>query len=737
MGRTRKIRKGGQGVGNKRKRSVLNPCNNPDIPSYMALHLKADIQHDHGATVNVNNIIGKPDEGSSLSEDKVYDYILNHVSGEFKQDSLRHDNIVNFQLAEKTDFFPQSGIKPLFSPFNGITNDKVGVVQDAGIPLYRLMNAQNIITFGSVLDQAGKPKENAYFQKAINKILEIDLCIFGFKPSLGKIKISNFTGKTVNYEFGGRGGTIELNKLSGDFLSVADIKNINDDPANKERAIIAKALGDALQVVSLTTEYAGDFYPSVVSPLEGSVSTREIEKVLFNTGDRLAHIRSYMFGVPSVYSAPKDKNGIRSFEYLPGAEVSIDMSKYYSTSMNAIVKNIDDAYTTLLAHLTSVVLPNIQVASTYEDKQLIPPTKVDIAKQYIERLIANVTEIQKRIMLYCNELKTDLSQESYNQLLQEAIHLTPSSTTTFKRGNRSILLTLTLLKPREDIVLKSSGEKLLDKGTYTWNVYETYKKIGEGSKIDDKQMKVFTMFGNEPALPNGLVIGGQKVETVFGIDFSTPTQELKIVKKDPLDEFMKESYLPFASDMSWSEVCEAYETYKLYPPSILDVTLFESLYNEFVSISQEDVELFKIVDKKGGIPVHTKSSLNFNAFACRFNATIAGGDNDFEEYEKTFNEMLKVNPPVDISSGSPPREQVFVSRAPGATLSLNESYSYVGTPTHSQVSVYDEGHSSDSSNPEGKYRVGKRLFGGQRVSLENLNIDSTKSFVKSVGTSPK
>lgn len=727
----------------------LNPCDDPIRESFMAFHLRADIKHDHGVDVDVDDIIGSVPNISINDETKVKEYILDNFVGE--QTDSRKNKKIKFCISQKTDFFPQNGVKPLFEPFNGVPYDKIGVVQDAGFKLYDAINAVNLITFGSVLDQAGKPKEDAYYQKS-DKKLDIPLCAFGFNPSQGDITISNFTGKKVDYSFLGSGGTIELNKLSGDFLSIAGVSNINEDN-RKTRGIIAKALGDALQVASLTREYAGDLYPKVVSPLEGSGSTREIEKVLFNTGDRLAHIRSYVFGVPSLYAEPKDKNtGIRWFEYLPGVEASVDMSKYYSTAMNAICKKIDDAYTDLLTHLTSVVLPNIQVASTYDDKQLITPGKVDIATQYIERLVANVTEIQKRVNLYCDELKRDLSQISYNRLLQEAIHLTPSSTTTFKRGGKSILLTLTVLKPREDIVLKSTGEKLIDKGTYTWNVYETYKKIGEGSKIDEKQMKVFTMFGNEPALPNGLVTGGQKVETVFGIDFSTPTQELKIVKEEPLEEFMKESYLPESSRMSWNEVCEAYETYKSYPPSILDVKLFESLYNEFVSISQEDVELFKIVDKKGGIPVHTKSSLKFNAFACRFNATIAGNVNEFEEYEKVFERMMIVPPPVDTSPKSPPSEQTRGNPVPGATLptqtaytgiaSLDMSSSYIGSPM-SVMREDDEGHSSDSSNPEGKYRVGSTKFpqpdlnGGQRVSLENLNIDSTKSFVKSVGTSPK
>jgi hypothetical protein len=765
MARTRKLRlKGGQGVGDKRKREEedsaapaakrprtekveIDSCGDPVSQSWMALHLKADIKHDHSIEAS-DDILGPVPPINSLAEDPISKYIQSNFPA--KQKDLRKDDY-KIKIAQKTDFFSQDGVSPMFVPFNGVSNDKVGVVQDAGFILYDAIGAVNLLTFGSVLDQAGKPKTNAYYQES-DKTLSIPLCKFGFNKNLGDITISNFKGDSVEYNFGNSGGRVVLNKLSGDFKSVEQVAGITDQNA-KKRSIIGKALGDALQVASLDRSIANELYPISVKSLTGS-DIRGIEKVLFNTGDRLAHIRAYMFGVPSMYSSPADKNGIREFTYIMGVDVDVDLDKYYLDAIDKICINIDETYNQLLNHLQEEVLQNIINYSKYDNEPLIMnQSSINRSKEYINRLISNITTIHKIVKEYCEEIRSsveeDLKQpiQKYNRLLIDSLYLTPSSTSTMKRGGKSVLLTLTILKPRIQIKGKTNT---LEPNTYTWNIYETYKNIGEGKKIDEKHMKVFTIFGNEPPLPNGPAIGGGDEKEVFGIPFTGQTVVVDLkdrAEKEPDSEFLNQSYLPQASGMTWKEVYEAYETYNLNSSSILDEMLFESLFNEYASISGEDATFTSNTDtvKKGA---HSVQSLKFNAFACRFNATIAGEDTDFGkellEYAATFEKLINTKPdagPITPQRPLPPPVS--------ATLST------VGIATQEQMPIDedDDGNNTgtESSNVEGKTEVGKKLFGfgrgsgldiehsfvnkigGQRVDRENFSIDETKSFVKTGG----
>lgn len=781
MGRTRKLR-GGQGVGEKRSRQQFessistNSCADSVDESWMAYHLKADIKHDFGdieliEATSEDMITGNTPPWSLKENDVMTNFLEKFEPG---KNDIRKRNKIDFKLSEKTDLFPQQGIDTIFNPFNGVSASEIGVLQDAGFQLYRAMGAINLITFGSILDQAGKPRENAYIFPSTST-LTFPLCTFGFNPdNIGNITLSNFTGNSVECKFetkfenGGSGGPILLNKNQGDFQSIAEVKKLQNNA--KKRGIIGKALGDALQVISLVPKIgtiANSLCPlNQVKSLENPENIVPMKKVIFNTGDRLAHARAYAFGVPSVYSAPS-KKGIREFEYIPGIDFKLtkdDLNRYYATLIGELTSYVEKVYNDLINHLSTEVLKGgkFDVNMSKKSGQNMITRNIDYATILIKLLITNIGKIRDNVKKYCESFASRKdTQKAYIDLLKECVELVPASVSTLTKNGRDISLIVSILKTSKNI-----GD--IPAGSYTFYVTEVYQLIQSGSQLTPRLSNIFTMF--EGKLPSRDTVGGQLKQeiTVFGESFTSPTiPDAPMDKKDVSDK--SETYLiSAASDMTINEVFQAYETYKKYPQSILDKTLLESLINEYIAFSGSDDKPVELKLENTNTVTHTKSSLKFNAFACKFNATIAGEDTELgkelKEYATKFEELAK---PSDPGTSTPPRPP----QPPAGTMATLafSSQSQIPAPTGSMLpSVFgspmsavkkEEDGSQSDTNESGKQSTGKKLefgsgiyrsddldgthgggldmehsfvkkIGGQRVDRENFSIDETKSFVR-------
>ena len=464
-----------------RRRAVLIE---PDAADMMQEHLWSDMKHDHGnlsvlpqssTLITDDTDIAKQLFESAKNEDQISDYF--RASFPAQDAELRKSNIITFNIDNTTSLFPAKQ-DPIFTPFNGVPNDQVGIVQDAGVVLYKVIGAKNLITFGSVLDQAGKPKEDAVFVNVgAAKTYTFPASKFGFNPRhVTDINISKFTGGSVVCKFGYKyedkplqyGGTpdagLKLNEIGGDFQSVATVKSLTGE--NKYRAFIGKALGDALQVESLVP--GNPFLPGLpvpVTPLGGTEPSSEIQRVLMNTGDRLNHIRAYAFGVGSVYSAPA-KFGVRTCEFIPGVELEQTTSglfNMYNTRILSIIQNADKAYEDLSLHIAALAANFTQDNSMKAGEALIPgPTEIERIKNIHVLLRIIVESIRTFVMGYfLEELKVisgvtaetateeniQQMKEIYQKLLTDANGLIPSHTSTMRvKGGNSVIEAITLCK---------------------------------------------------------------------------------------------------------------------------------------------------------------------------------------------------------------------------------------------------------------------------------------------------
>lgn len=759
MARTRKLRlKGGQIVGTKRKADIsseelrgeedikkqktdvdpilsaaetiislgvppkipINPCFDTVNASYMGYHLRADTLHDFGSVIAtpkvLDNLHGIAIPAPTSEKDVVQYFKSNYPAFE---NTFRNDNIINFSLAERTSLFSQQGVEPIFKPFTNISNKEIGVLQDAGVKLYKLMNATNLITFGSILDQAGKPIEEAFLFNAGSESLTFPACVFGFnREKVKEITISKFNGKSVTCNFsssifgtGGSDGPIQLNQRQGDFRSIAEVKAIPE--GNKRmKGIIGKALGDALLVASLMPNVGGIKNP-LCPPLPGKINSlksgeeRTIKRVIFNTGDQLAHIRAYAFGIPTVYSS--SLSGIRNFEYIPGIDSELtpeQLNKYYSDLSEKMITDIETAYTDLITHLNTLIVSNkfIIQKSLKSGLPLIPDNEYN--KEYtakiISLLIKNISKIKDIVNIYCKSKITDKpSEEGYRSLLVDAGRLTPSSTSTISRNGRDVLSILNILKPANDISDK------IPKGNYTFYIAELYQLIGKKLPLPERLTKIFTMFGDEMPVQDDVSRsrrgGANKNLEVFGTVFTGPTLKMPDIKIPEVDtEFLNESYLVKASKMTSKEIVEAYETYKYNPDSILDEMLLESLYNELKTI----IDVPKMTNVEVDKTVHTQASLKFNEFACRFNSSIVGEETDLGKLLLKYADEFK-------KLSVPQAESIAPGSSPVRTRDLDRKAGLL--PFQPQRQLVFAGAA------------------GQRVEREKFSIDSTKSFVKTGG----
>jgi len=202
--------------------------------------------------------------------------------------AARENAIIKFSINKGSETF-QAWNAPRLHPGG---NENIGIVQDAGKFITGLLGAQNVITFGHVLDPAGTtvaPITNPvlFIPNAGRQTLRIGLRQFGFNDIIPEITVSNLTAGTVKcvWRYNGRDidAIAKTDVVDGRELTRKQINNSRTENAgffvsredargegNLEVGIdlrpykIGKTLGDTLLVASampmLKDNAGGDVY---------------------------------------------------------------------------------------------------------------------------------------------------------------------------------------------------------------------------------------------------------------------------------------------------------------------------------------------------------------------------------------------------------------------------------------------------------------------------------------------
>ncbi len=789
MGRTRKLRlKGGQ---------YKCPGMTNEQYAMMQYHLYADMKHDHGAGIYVElpaaitliNEDGLDVKGVDSGEIGMYNNILAKYPAQ--NSAARQANIIRFKLDNQTSLLPG---KDIFTPFKDTPNEQVGVLQDAGFLLYEVIGATNLITYGSILDQAGKPRNNAfYFNVGADKTISIPSCMLGFNSArLTNIEISGFTGSSVKCEYSykyqtnalKKGGTpptgLTLNSLGGDFQSNTTVKRANKDA--KFPLLIGKALGDALQVVSIMPNL---FLPlgSTAVPLDGKGTPRPVMRAIMNTGDRLNHARAFAFGVGSVF-APPSKNGVYECEYIPGNDTEItlsDMFTLYTKRIFELIVKSDLAYEQLMLHLSQLSTTFVSNFSIKSGQPLITLQTGIVRAGFILKGISLIVDaIRTYVMAYFEMTMKGIEtftpetatpevvnrlKNTYEKFLTEANGLLPSHTSTMKsKGEQANLIeAITICKfkgqlPGSDITLTTDHKKAVDdymktirpgrisnpdplppttivggiKGTIVFYISNIYQLLGKNAKIGSPYSKIFEIVKFEGIDPSGLLgpVGSvdeaRQIGQIFGQNFVKSTQLPvtggggMIGGQEEMDEPQNDALILFK---------EYADHHKQSWNTILTNAFATSLKNPFSIV--DDVlfnELYGSTIAYYGEPAE-------NAF------------NGVKEAVKTLVLMRAERPgPVTRSMTAAKIENYNVHTY--ASLFVNEFSMWYNASIVRDIGVEDNDYydvlmaysQEFKALREGAdnimYFFENPVAGGQRVDRAYPYIDETKSFVKSVGVSP-
>ena len=457
----------------------------------MGRHLFADIHHDFpGYKGPFYNIGGDLKYTPSLfSEDAIVtDIKTNAETYGIANPRARLDNQIVFTVPEKTATF-QSWIAPKLHP---VGNDRLGIVQDAGEKITNALGAQNVLTFGSILDPAGKPIRPSdrpiWFDPSLNDF-SIDVSDFGFTQSiLQGVRIKDLTAGTVKSSFLLSGGTevdavamvegeptqpkpINQTKieLAGFYTSITQAEGASDVMFN-----IGKTLGDAMLVAScmpnLPTFPKGTVSANPFHPSSGNGTWRQWapfeppmtppETLILKTGDRLNHIRAFAMSVGSILEQQVGGGRVvKQYEYIPG-----DVSK--EAILNALDAGFDDlkvrcqeAYGQLIASLESLLTDGSvkegfsgftgnDILRTSEGRQR--------GGELLRNIISTLQTLPERVLVYIDSMKRPPGQETdvkiytdiYNTTVNTVERITPPTRTVFAKPEKTLNLNTKIVVSR-------------------------------------------------------------------------------------------------------------------------------------------------------------------------------------------------------------------------------------------------------------------------------------------------
>jgi hypothetical protein len=347
----------------------------------MGYHLYADVLHDfpgyNGQLYNIGGAIN-----AQHGEDVLVSYFTSGAGlRNVDNGNSRLASRIIFTLTEKTDTYQTSSV-PVLYPGG---NMGVGIVQDAGHNITEELGAKNVLTFGSILDPAGKPikrEQRPIWFRPNNNRMVIPLKEFGFDPDvIQSVTVGDLTAGTVAATFNFRGG-ISLDAVTrrpartplkgkpinntkvddaGFFTSIsgANIQAIEAGGNNRAYLYnIGKTLGDVMLVASAMPNIGGIENPYVRGPGEWLDWTNQQRVVppqilMLKTGDRLNHIRAFIKNVPTILEqqAKAGRNSAIQYEFIPTRVSEEDLENIVSAGYEKIVRDVQTRYNSLIKSL--------------------------------------------------------------------------------------------------------------------------------------------------------------------------------------------------------------------------------------------------------------------------------------------------------------------------------------------------------------------------------------------------
>jgi hypothetical protein len=350
----------------------------------LAYHLYADMIHDHRSNTLFREIADKFDSKlTKFSERDVLDYFID-------KEPIRKSARLLFTTTETTALF-QGNKKHavLFST----PNDTIGIVHDNGSKIFKQLGTRNLITFGSVLDQAGKPispADEPVYYDGNDKEFKINAAEYGFSPSaLSNVIISKFKGGGIvncvfEYSDGSKEDAIAMNILlssssssssssylkskpinstdidkAGYFTSIAEIESLYNytkgQQFNQEKLkkfYIGKALGDTMLVASISLSVNHILNPFLSPPLYYFKPTEttgfNIIHYVLKTTDILNHTRAIIKGVHSILQVMPREGNEGYYEFFPGVIDPEATKKHYLSMIGELATKAEEKYDALI-----------------------------------------------------------------------------------------------------------------------------------------------------------------------------------------------------------------------------------------------------------------------------------------------------------------------------------------------------------------------------------------------------
>ena len=478
-------------------------------PHIRGYYLSADVAHDfgpgvltstpynHGGPTANMNLPGTP----KIEEDAAVDYIeekaKNRDGNEFIENGIaRRSKRIIFTIPTKTAVFSASSVPTLFEG----GNDAIGIIQDAGSFITGYLGAKNVITFGSILDPAGKPISQSdapiWYRPPDGASAEIPLGPFGFdtKKILG-ITVSGMTAGLVSSTFtlGDEGNkkvydavtmkvykdTVPLGKKpinntkiesSGFYTSIAKAEGATKSKNNPVEAPptylfnIGKTLGDAALVASAMPSFrSNDETRLVPNPLYGvgTPPARDRDSIgwhdwisgepvngpsilMLKTGDRLNALRAQMENVPNILEQQAGKGrSVKQYLFTPGKADPEAIKAAVEQGYENLINNVTNRYDTLIQNFSKCLQP---------DMSLNPMYTIFTETPTIKSTDRDGLFLAGKLIKILNRCLTDLSADIIKWLRQRSKY-DPNDIETFQTNYNSDVETCTRVAPQTTDVL--------------------------------------------------------------------------------------------------------------------------------------------------------------------------------------------------------------------------------------------------------------------------------------------
>jgi len=391
-------------------------------PHIRGYYLSADVAHDFGNDLLEKSPYnyGGPNANTRLpdtpkiEEDAAVKFIevnaKNKNGTEFVENGeARRSKRIIFTIPTKTATFSASSVPTLFEG----GNNAIGIIQDAGSFITGYLGAKNVITFGSILDPAGKPISQSdapiWYRPPDGAMAQIPLGPFGFDTKkIEHITVSDLTAGEVSSTFKlgveGKGKTYDAVTMkefntasllgkkpinntkierSGFYTSIAKAegatKSKNKDVEAPPGYLfnVGKTLGDAALVASAMPSFrSNDESQLLPNPLYGvgTPIARDRDSVgwhnwlnqepvqgpsilMLKTGDRLNALRAQMENVPNILEQQAGKGRIvKQYLFTPGKADEAAILAAVNQGYINLKENVAGRYDALIQNFNKCLL---------------------------------------------------------------------------------------------------------------------------------------------------------------------------------------------------------------------------------------------------------------------------------------------------------------------------------------------------------------------------------------------